>query len=807
MEILIGLLIIVYLAYLIFKIKTYFTVYNNSKKLNEILDMLHSKKYKEEKAREKKTMPEKQAVVVEKTVPQTAQQKPVPKLAQAEVKRPPVLTTPVFIKNKEVESETQQKSALDSAVFNDTLPKKNSIDVMQTATEKKVAGILSKIWNWLIVGEEFRNPKLSLEYAIASTWLLRVAILFIVVGIGFLLKYSIENSIIGPAERLGLSVITGIIMLVGGIKLLKGKYKIIGQGLLGGSIAVFYFSAFASSMMYHLISTEYTFGVMILITVLSGVLAITLDSLLVAVLGAIGGYLTPLMLNVGFDNKVALFSYLLILGIGVLSIARYKRWKLLNAISFFFTYLIFFVSATKVYDKNIHFKITITFVTLYFLMFSAITVIYNLVNKEKSTILELFGMVLNAAIYSLTTYVLITGLFPREYTAYVSIGLAGFYSFGVVLLYMREIKDKPLMVFLTGFASFFAIITVPLLITDKWMTCAWAIQALIFLWISSKLKNRFLREVSYAVYFITFVKVTGVDLSDNFINIHTVNYTSELISRLLTFGSLIISTALGYHLLRKENNFERSVQSSFFIWVTTIFAFVYLHFEFYYFCGAYYKPLTEPLMTLIWVGAILLVLRKISTQRGIFKVMLSLLSIGIFIKLFLFDSFVPHNFIYGYSYNTENFLMRLLNYALVNFAILAAYFVTAKNNISAKAVFAVSSLSLLFLYSTFELNTFLHNFLPGFQSGGISLLWALFAIAFIFSGIKANLRSMRFTGLILFTVCALKVFFSDLSQLSSLYKIYASIALGIVILAGAFIYVRFVEKFSTEEERDTNHTQ
>ena len=151
--------------------------------------------------------------------------------------------------------------------------------------------------------------------------------------------------------------------------------------------------------------------------------------------------------------------------------------------------------------------------------------------------------------------------------------------------------------------------------------------------------------------------------------------------------------------------------------------------------------------------------------------------------------------------------MRLLNYALVNFAILAAYFVTAKNNISAKAVFAVSSLSLLFLYSTFELNTFLHNFLPGFQSGGISLLWALFAIAFIFSGIKANLRSMRFTGLILFTVCALKVFFSDLSQLSSLYKIYASIALGIVILAGAFIYVRFVEKFSTEEERDTNHTQ
>ena len=786
------LVVFVYVIYLAFKIKTYFRIYDNSRKLDEILQKLHSDKPTEKRSK-----------VYE---PQSVVKKPEP---VSEGHAPAV---PIKPKIKQLPGEKSEKEKienlppLDSAVFTSAPPQENPIDAMQSEVEKKVSGILSRIWNWLIVGEEYRNPKLSLEYAIASTWLLRVAILFIVIGIGYLLKYSIENAIIGPAERVGLSVVAGLIMLLGGIKLHKGKYKIIGQGLLGGSIAVFYFSAFASSIIYHLISTEYAFGVMILVTIFSGVLAVTLDSLLVAILGAIGGYLTPLMLNTGFDNKLQLYSYLAVLGIGVLGMARYKRWKILNVISFFFTYLIFLISSAKVYDKNIHFKITITFATIYFLMFSAITVIYNLVNKEKSTILELFGMFVNVAIYFIIAYLTITDLYPRKYVAIVSTGLALLYSFGVVLLYLREIKDKPLMVFLSGFASFFVTITLPLLITDQWLTCAWAVQALIFLWMSARLKNEFLRGVACSIYFITFLKVVGFDFDKNFINVHTVNYTSELFSRLITFGSLIISTALGYWVLQKERDFKYSAQASFFIWITSIFSFIYLHFEFYYFSEAYYKPALEPLQTLIWVGAILLVLRKIATQRGIFKFTLSVLSVGILIKLFFFDSFFPHNFIYSGLYNSEKFMMRFLDYALVNLAILCSYFVMAKNKDSAKAVFAVSSLGLLFLYATFELNTYLHNYLPAFRPGGISVLWALFATAFVFSGIKADLRSMRFVGLILFTICAAKVFFSDLSRLSSLYKIYASIALGIVILAGAFIYVKFVEKFSTEEKEDTDCT-
>ncbi len=776
---------IVYIVLFIFKIKTYYQVYENSRKLNAIIDLLSSTKPKPEK--QKEVLPKKQIVTYAEKLPQ--KEIIVPEKTPSEPDSV-VPSEPPKPKSKPV----QMRKVL--------IPKPKPIET-SSELENKVQSILKSIWNWIIVGEEHRNKNLSLEYAIATTWLLRTAILFIVIGIGFLLKYSIDNSWVGPTGRVCMSFLAGIIMLISGLKLLKGKYRVIGQGLLGGSIAVFYFSAYAGSMMYNLMPVTYAFAIMILVTIATGMLAVKLDSLLVAILGTIGGYLTPIMLSTGSGNIPVLFTYMLILGIGVLGIAKYKRYKLLNALSFIFTYVIFFSVLIFSYNKSIHFNTVILFATLYFLMFFGINILYNLVNKEISTVLELIGMFANSVIYFLTSFIIISDLYSKEYVAIVTLGLAAFYSLGMVCVIKRKIDDKPLKIFLTGFAAFFVTITIPLLLTNEWLTSAWAIQAIIFLWMSSKLKNKFLRSISYLIYFITFIKILSVDFAGNFIGVTTVNYSSELTSRLLTFGMLIVSTGLGYFILKKENDEDskNNAPAPLFMWAVSVFAFIYFHFEFFFFADEFYKPIIAPLTSLIWVGAILLILRKLSTQKYVFKFFLMFLFFGLVCKLFFVDSFLPENFIYQPSYYGEQFFMRLLDFVLIFGVISYSYFVSAKNNFSAKSIFAISALGLLFLYSTFELNTFLKNSLPAFQSGGISILWALFAITFIFSGIKTKLRSLRFAGLFLFVVCAIKVFFSDLSQLSSLYKIFASIAFGIVILAGAFIYVKFVETFSTSDKK------
>jgi hypothetical protein len=96
---------------------------------------------------------------------------------------------------------------------------------------------LRRIWSYIVVGEEHRPTDVSVEYAIATTWLVRVGVLVLVIGIGFFLKYSIDNNLIGPIGRVGLSIFIGIALLVSGLRLLGNRYHLLGQGLIGAGIA------------------------------------------------------------------------------------------------------------------------------------------------------------------------------------------------------------------------------------------------------------------------------------------------------------------------------------------------------------------------------------------------------------------------------------------------------------------------------------------------------------------------------------------------------------------------------------------
>ena len=61
---------------------------------------------------------------------------------------------------------------------------------------------------------------------------------------------------------------------------------------------------------------------------------------------------------------------------------------------------------------------------------------------------------------------------------------------------------------------------------------------------------------------------------------------------------------------------------------------------------------------------------------------------------------------------------------------------------------------------------------------------------------------MRLVGLGLFAIVAWKVFFVDLKGLEQLYRIVAFILLGILILTGSFLYLKYRHTFTISSADD-----
>lgn len=182
----------------------------------------------------------------------------------------------------------------------------------------------------------------AMETRVGLTIVNRLGVFTLILGVGFFFKWAADNDWIGPVGRVFLGLIVGFTALALADYLWTKGQQVFAQGVAGGSIAILFLSLYAASGLYHLIPQFVAFALMAAATALCFALALRYTSPAMAVLGLLGGYLTPFLLSPGGDHPWFLLAYVLLLDSAALVLKKRRGWRVLETLAFAATTLIYF---------------------------------------------------------------------------------------------------------------------------------------------------------------------------------------------------------------------------------------------------------------------------------------------------------------------------------------------------------------------------------------------------------------------------------------------------------------------------------
>jgi uncharacterized membrane protein len=330
-----------------------------------------------------------------------------------------------------------------------------------------------------------------LNYLTSGNPVLKIGIVILFFGVGFLLKYAAQRDLISIEFRLIGVALGGLILLITGW-MLRRKHAGYGLGLEGGGIGILYLVVFAAAKLYHLLPLPLALAVMVGLVGLSCAVAVLQESKGLAVSGSIGGFLAPVLMSTDGGSHVLLFSYYALLGSGILGIAWFKAWRELNLVGFVFTFGIATFWGASAYAPA-HFATTEPFLILFFLMYATISVLFALRQP-----LQLRGFIDGPLVFGLP--IVTAGLqayLVRDFRygmALSALALGCMYIGLARLLWSRMAHEMRLLTeaFL-ALGVVFASLAIPLGLDPYWTTAAWALEGAAMVWVGVRQQRRLAR--------------------------------------------------------------------------------------------------------------------------------------------------------------------------------------------------------------------------------------------------------------------------------------------------------------------------
>ncbi|WP_419656697.1 uncharacterized membrane protein, DUF2339 [Desulfosarcina variabilis str. Montpellier] len=319
------------------------------------------------------------------------------------------------------------------------------------------------------------------QWLLGGNLVVRAGIVVLLFGFAFLIKYAAARNLMPLELRLAAAFAAGIGLLVLGWRLRARRFAY-AITLQGGGIGVMYLTLFAAARLFHLVPIPLVFALMIGLVFFSGALAVLQNAAAMAVIGAAGGFMAPVLLSTGSGSHIMLFSYYALLNAGIFGIAWFRAWRWLNLLGFVFTFGIGSVWGTQYYQPA-YFNSTEPFLVLFFLFYLTIAVLFALRQPP-----QLKGYVDGTLVFGLPLVVfsLQIGLVKSiPYgLAYSALVMALIYA-GLATALWRRCEEglRTLVEAFLALGVIFGSLAIPLALSGSWTAVTWSLEGAGLVWI------------------------------------------------------------------------------------------------------------------------------------------------------------------------------------------------------------------------------------------------------------------------------------------------------------------------------------
>ncbi|MGL1888719.1 MAG: DUF2339 domain-containing protein [Reichenbachiella sp.] len=666
-----------------------------------------------------------------------------------------------------------------------------------------------------------RNP--DLEKFIGENLLSKIGIVIFVIGMGFLVKLGIDSNVISEGMRVAIGILIGGGM-IGLAHYLRNSFVKFSSILIGGALAVLYFSIALAFHEYNLIPQTAAFIIMVLITGFSVLLSISYDRKELAVLAIIGGFGTPFFVSSGNGDFVTLLSYILILDIGMLALVYFKKWNVINYLVYAFTYILFsglFISNNLDHQTATTGELFV-FLTAFYLIFFLMSIIYNVANKKKFQFTEVGMLLSNSAIYFGFGLSLVhdysNGLYSGLFT-----GLIAIFNFGFTyVLFKRKDIDKNLLYLLIGLVLTFLTLIAPVQLKGNFITLFWALESVLLLWLSIKSGIKIMKLASVLITLLMFISLV-IDWQQIYLNFSIPMMLSPFLNKafLTSFISMGALFAISQLMVEKQILTFKGNQVVWKpIYIKTLLIIAIYGGFFFELNYQFYRFEFQPTFSLILLGIfsyayiiLLGILPYFKSNEQIRKAIgvLSILAIISYMTGYTYQiSFARDNYLASAGSDSTGFFAHYILLALFAILLIGIYReIYSKHGFKSKigtiSLWILAFITVFISSTEFGHLSILYSYVPqgnvNYDSAVKSvypIVWAITALALMISGMKFKLKTLRLASLGLFLITIIKLFFYDLAG-NSTGKIISFILLGVILLVISFLYQKL--KFILQDDK------